>query len=191
MKDNKKKALSASEKILAAADRLFYEEGIQAVGIDKIIKDAGVAMNTLYSYFSSKDLLVEQYLRDRDVRWRKWFNSYLIPHDSLSQNISHIFDALNDWFHERTFRGCAFINAVGELGDSKPVIYNVSKEHKDNIYKDVLNICLDSKINNPEKYAKQILLLMEGAIVRAYLNEDKEAAISAKEIALSLLGNYH
>lgn len=189
MENNKKKALSASEKILNAAERLFYEEGIQAVGIDRIIQEAGVAMNTLYNYFPSKDVLVEQCLRNRDIKWRKWFNSYTRPQASLKENILSLFDALNDWFHESNFRGCAFINAAGELGNSKPDVYKISKEHKENIYLDVLKLCLDSNIPDAEKLAQQFMVLIEGAIVRAYLNDDKDAAICAKEIAAMLLEN--
>lgn len=190
MENNKKKALSASEKILNAAERLFYEEGIQSVGIDRILKESGVAMNTLYKYFPSKDVLVEQYLKNRDIRWRKWFNSYIHSQASPKENILSLFDALNDWFHESDFRGCSFINAAGELGDTKPDIYKISREHKENVYLDVLKLCLDLNMANAEKIAKQLMILIEGAIVRAYLNGDQDAATYGKNIATVLLGDY-
>ncbi len=190
MKSNEEKVLSASEKILNAAERHFYQEGIQSVGIDKILKESGVAMNTLYKYFPSKDVLVEQYLINRDIRWRKWFNSYIHSQASLKENILSLFDALNDWFHESDFRGCAFINAAGELGDTKPDVYRIIKEHKENVYLDLLNLCLASNSPNAEKLARQLMILIEGAIVRAYLNGNQDAAICAKEIAVMLLENH-
>ncbi|MDR1656895.1 MAG: TetR/AcrR family transcriptional regulator [Deltaproteobacteria bacterium] len=184
------KLLPAKERIIKAAERLFYDEGIQAIGIDRIIQEAGVALNTLYKYFPSKAVLVERYLRDRDVRWRKWFNSYTRPEATFKHNILSLFDALNDWFHEETFRGCAFINAAGEFGDTKSDIFEISREHKKNIYLDVLKLCHDSNVINPEKLTRQVMIIIEGAIVRAYLNDDKDAALWAKEVCLLLLENY-
>jgi AcrR family transcriptional regulator len=187
MNENKKKETSASEKILNAAAKLFYEEGIQSVGIDRIIKEADVAMNTMYKHFPSKDLLIEEYLKRRDVKWRAWFMSYAKPDETAQQNILSLFDALNDWFHEDGFRGCAFINVAGELGDSKPDIFEISKEHKELIYADVLKLCKEFRAKEPETLTRQLMILIEGAIVRAYINDDKDAGICAKEIAKELL----
>ncbi|MDR1044606.1 MAG: TetR/AcrR family transcriptional regulator [Candidatus Adiutrix sp.] len=181
------KTPSSKEKILIAAERLFYDEGIQSVGIDRIIQEAGVAMNTLYKHFPSKDALVEQYLRDRDVRWRRWFMSYTRPQASLAENLLSLFEALNDWFHEAAFRGCAFINAAGEFGDSHPDVFQISREHKELIYRDVLRLCVEAGIPDAETLARRMMILIEGAIVRAYLNDDREAAVCAKEVAAKLL----
>ncbi len=188
MKNNEDRVLPIRDKILNAAEKLFYNDGIQTVGIDKIIKEAGVAMNTLYRYFPSKDILVKEYLKNRDQRWRKWFNSHVVPGASLGENISHLFDALNDWFNEETFRGCAFINVAGEVGDSKPDIFEISRSHKEDLYRDILALCYAAEVKEAEKLAKQVSLLMEGAMVRAHLNNDKDAAIMAKEIAMTLIG---
>lgn len=182
-------ALSASEKILNAAKKLFYEEGIQAVGIDQIIKEANVAMNTFYKYFPSKDFLVEQYLKNKDTQWRNWFNSYIKSNATIKQNILNLFDALNEWFHEDSFRGCAFINASGEIGEVKPYILKISKQHKENIYNDILELIKKLEIKNPETVTKQITTLIEGAIVRAYINDDKNAAAYAKSTAKLILEN--
>jgi AcrR family transcriptional regulator len=179
--------LPARERILQTAERLFYDEGIQAVGIDRIIQEAGVAMNTLYKYFPSKETLVTQYLINRDVRWRNWFFGYMRSEASFSENILSLFDALNDWFNEPTFRGCAFINAAGEFGESKPDIFSISRDHKEIIYNEVLKYCQASNIFKAEDLTRQLMILMEGAIVRAYMNDDKAAALCAKEMANLLL----
>ena len=173
MEKENTKSLSAYERILNTAEDLFYQEGIQSVGIDKIIKEAGVAMSTLYKYFPSKDKLIEQYLKNRDIKWRNWFNSYIKDEHSLKENILVLFDALDTWFNESNFRGCAFINGSGEIGETKPYVYEISKFHKENIYNDIYNLFEKSNVPNADKLSKQILILIEGAIVTAYLNGDK------------------
>src|SRR5947209_3679014 len=63
-----------SQRLLDAAERLFYERGVQAVGVDAVVAEAGVATKTLYARFGSKDGLVEAYLRRRDQRWLNWLH---------------------------------------------------------------------------------------------------------------------
>lgn len=184
---NKPSKKPASEKILNVAEKLFYKEGIQAVGIDKIIKESKVAMNTLYKHFPSKDILVESYLKERDIKWRSWLNSYIDKDRSPMANILSIFDALHEWFNSDNYRGCAFINASGEVGGIKSFVHEISKFHKESIYNDILLLLSNSHIKNKEKLVNQIMILIEGAIVRAYISEDKKSAIYAKEVAEIIL----
>lgn len=186
-KNNKKDKISASERIINTAEALFYSEGIQSVGIDRIVEESNVALNTMYKYFSSKDKLVEAYLEDRDIKWMNWLNSYIEKEDAPVNKVLAIFHALEQWFHEDQFRGCAFINASGELGHTKPSVYEISKKHKETLYKTILDILMSTHIEQKEKVAKQLMILIEGSIVQAYLNEEKEAALYAKEIAKILL----
>lgn len=183
----KKKAV---DRILDAAGKLFYKEGIHAVRIEEIIKEANVAMNTMYRHFSSKEELVEAYLRKRDITWRNWFKGNIDEKKSAVENINRLFDALDEWFNEDGFRGCAFINAAGEFGDDKPKIQEINKFHKEMLYKDILELFIKEKYNNPEKIAKQIVTLIEGSIVRAYINEDLDSAKIAKETANIILNSY-
>ncbi|NQV24896.1 MAG: TetR/AcrR family transcriptional regulator, partial [Rhodopirellula sp.] len=118
---SKKPAKSgARERIVEAADRLFYAEGIRAVGIDRIIAEAGVAKMSLYNHFSSKDDLVLAVLQFRDEKITRYFESTIQKHvDDGSDRLNAFFSALKGWFESKGFRGCAFINAVVELADSK------------------------------------------------------------------------
>lgn len=188
MKEVKKTSKpSASERILNVAEDLFYNEGIQSVGIDRIVEESNVALNTMYKHFASKDKLVEIYLKDRDIKWMNWLNSFINKENEPIKKILSIFDALEQWFHEEGYRGCAFINASGELGYTKPIVYEISKNHKENIYNEILQILTTTNIEQKEKIAKQMMILIEGSIVQAYLNGEKEAAANAKEIAVLLL----
>ena len=79
---------SAKERILNAAEELFYNEGIQSVGIDRIVKESHVALNTFYRYFTSKDKLIEAYLKNRDIKWMNWLNDFINQEDEpIKKNI--------------------------------------------------------------------------------------------------------
>lgn len=184
---NKRSKQSASERILSVAEELFYNEGIQSVGIDRIVKESEVAMNTMYKHYASKDKLIESYLKNRDSKWMNWINGFINEENEPINKILSIFDALGQWFSEDNYRGCAFINASGEIGATKPYVSEISKAHKENLYNEILQILITTKIKQSEKIAKQIMILIEGAIVQAYINDEKDAATNAKEIAEFLI----
>src|ERR1700761_6973884 len=99
------------ERILATADRLFYSQGIRAVGVDTVAAEVGISKRTLYNYFPSKDLLIAAYLARRYV-----YPKYT-DRPALEQILGS-FDWMERWFGSEKFRGCPFVNAVTELGDS-------------------------------------------------------------------------
>src|SRR5215475_206873 len=108
----------ARQRILGAADRLFYQNGIRAVGIDRIIAEAGVAKMTLYAHFPSKDDLILAVLRYREECVLGFFRSAIEKHEKRKQDrLRAFFSALKEWFESPGFRGCAFINAALALAD--------------------------------------------------------------------------
>jgi AcrR family transcriptional regulator len=107
-----------SQRLLDAAERLFYERGVQAVGVDAVVAEAGVATKTLYAHFGSKDGLVEAYLRRRDRRWLDWLRNAVDTAESGPARVFAVFDALTQWFTQPNYNGCAFINIAGELSIS-------------------------------------------------------------------------
>src|SRR5262245_51062729 len=105
---------SARERILAAANELFYEEGIHSVGIDRVIERAGVAKASLYNTFGSKDELVRAYLLGRQASREDRITRGIARHETPREKLLGIYDVLAERFAEPAFRGCAFINASGE-----------------------------------------------------------------------------
>src|SRR6266581_8613066 len=102
------------ERILETADRLFYLQGIRAVGVDTIAAEIGISKRTLYNHFPSKDALIAAYLTRRFVAPR--------PSDkSPIEQILGTFDSLERRFAGKDFRGCPFVNAVAELGEDRSV----------------------------------------------------------------------
>ena len=95
---------SARDRILNAASELFYREGVQNVGIDRIIAESGVAKMSLYNHFKSKDALIAAWLQERDVSWRTWFQTtveQLVTEPC--DRILAVFDALHEWLTSLTF----------------------------------------------------------------------------------------
>src|ERR1700712_5209205 len=96
---------SARERLLAAADELFYEEGVHTVGIDRVIERAGVAKATLYTTFGSKDGLIRAYLERRHLRRQERITVGLARFDNPRDRLLGVFDVLGELAAEPGFRG--------------------------------------------------------------------------------------
>src|SRR5262252_6599782 len=108
----------ARQRILETADRLFYQDGLRAVGIDRIIAEANVAKMSLYNHFPSKDDLILAVLKYREEGVLEFFRSAMERHGKKAKNpLRAFFAALKEWFQAPDFRGCAFQNAAIELAD--------------------------------------------------------------------------
>src|SRR5579871_7053506 len=148
---NKKPTMK--ERILETADRLFYLQGIRAIGVDTIAAEIGISKRTLYNHFPSKDALISAYLERRFVQPRA-------SDASPVEQILGIFDSLERRFSAKDFRGCPFVNAVAELGaESKPVrkIAIAFKESRRLWFRDLL---VQIGVPNPEGIATQLVLLV-------------------------------
>lgn len=172
----------ARERILLTAHELFYREGIRATGIDRLILEAGVTKVTFYRHFPSKNDLICAFLEHRHRRWMDWFVEALGRHGS---GVDALSSALAEWFNDPGFRGCAFINSVGELGGVVPEVLEISRRHKKDVVGVVAGHLPPSRRRLQEAHA--LCVAMDGAIVRATFDESPESALLAfKTIAHSL-----
>lgn len=182
---------SARDRILSAASELFYREGVQNVGIDRIIAESGVAKMSLYNHFKSKDALIAAWLQERDASWRTWFQTtveQLVTEPC--DRILAVFDALHEWFDQPDFRGCAFINSTVELADPDHPGYQVCMEHQRAIHDYLLGFVKAANLTNPGTLAQQLVILAEGAIVVAMMQSDAGAAMQAKTVAAILIAQH-
>ena len=176
---------SSAQRILDAAERLYYARGVQAVGVDMVVAEAGVGVKTLYAHFGSKNRLVEAYLRRRDQRWLARLQARL-AHAQPRDRALAVFDALGDWFAEPGFNGCAFINVAGEL-HTNPVLREIAREHKVALRTLLHLAARDAAVADPETLGDRLMLLVEGAIVTAHLEGDQLAAARARSAAAALM----
>jgi AcrR family transcriptional regulator len=175
---------SARERLLETADRLFYEEGIHNVGIDRVLEQSGVAKGSLYYNFSGKDELVHTYLHNRHARWAARIDDELATATTPSGKILAVFDALAELFAEPGFRGCTFINAAAEAQPGS------AEELATKDFRTWLHDLFGSFVaaaGYPDKLAAQLVMLYDGANISAQLDHNPGVAAAAHEAAADLL----
>ncbi|WP_410674698.1 TetR/AcrR family transcriptional regulator [Amycolatopsis sp. cmx-4-68] len=168
----------ANDRLLEAAEELFYAHGVQAVGMDAVRARSGVSLKRLYQTFPAKNDLVEAYLRRRDERWRRSLREFV---HARGDDPLAVFDWLRNWFSEPGFRGCAFINSFGEFGEPAPGVAAAIREHKEQV-----RAYLRGLVSGQNR-ADQLLSLVEGATVLAAITGDPGEASTAREAAKALL----
>lgn len=176
---------TAEARLLDAADTLFYERGIQAVGMDAIRQASGVSLKRTYQLFPSKEHLVEAVLRRRDRAVRAEIEAYTSAGATPTDRILAVFDYLYDWFRQPDFRGCAFINSFAELGGASPTVVDVVRTHKQALADHLA--ALVAAAGRPPAVAAQLVLLANGAMVTAAIAGDAEPARDARAAAQRLL----
>jgi AcrR family transcriptional regulator len=171
--------LPARERILLTAHDLFYREGIRATGIDRVIAEAAVTKVTFYRHFPSKNALICAFLDYRHQRWMAWFIEALQRHGGASQDkgLDALVPSLADWFRDGSFRGCAFINSVGELGGTLSEVVKIGRRHKEEMTTVIASLLPASKHRKQD--AEAVALAVDGAIVRAQFDETPDAALKA------------
>lgn len=174
--------LSARDRLLASADELFYEEGVQAVGIDRIIEHAGVAKASLYKSFGSKDELIRAYLEGRHERRRETILRQLATVESPREKLLAIFDHLAVTFQEPGFRGCAFANASAEARPGSAA-EQTAGNYRVWVRSVFVDLATQAGAPEPAKLARQLHLLYGGASLSARMDHDLSAAAAAREVA--------
>lgn len=171
-------ALSARERILATACELFYVDGVRATGVDRLIADSGVTKVTFYRHFPSKNDLIRAFLDDRHERWMLWFTEALLRHRVVVGNGANaLVPALREWFHHESYRGCAFINAVAEVGGVLPDVHAIAQQHKRAMTKVIAGLLPPSK--RRQQVALALAVAIDGAIVRAQIEMSPTSGLNA------------
>ncbi|GAB3496539.1 TetR/AcrR family transcriptional regulator [Nocardiopsis coralliicola] len=171
------------DALLDAAERLFYGHGIQAVGMDRVRVESGLPLKRIYAYFPSKEDLVVGMLRRRDQRWRSSLAARVERVPDPRERVCAVFDWLADWFGEPGFRGCAWINAHGELGASSPAVRAEVRAHKQAFHDQLAEWVRATGA----PVAEPVFLLAEGAMVSAGITGDPSPARHARAAAATLL----
>jgi AcrR family transcriptional regulator len=180
----------ARTRILDAAYELFSRNGIQAVGIDAVISRSGVARQTLYRHFASKQDLVLAFLERREQEWtRRWLEDEVRAraHEPAARLLA-IFDVFDEWFGRPDFEGCSFINVMLEHPDPTDPVHRASVSYLAGIRAFLEGLIREAGIADAQDFARQWHILMKGSIVAAG-EGDREAARRAKRIGMLLLAD--
>jgi AcrR family transcriptional regulator len=180
----------ARERILESAYELFSRRGIQAVGVDAVIERSGVARQTLYRHFGSKQELVLAFLERREDRWtRGWLQGEVHQRASTpADRLLAIFDVFDGWFHGPEFEGCTFINVMLEHAEAGDPIRRAGIAYLAGIRSFLEGLAREAGIADAENFARKWHILMKGSIVAAG-EGDQDAARRAKVIARLVLAD--
>lgn len=177
------KRSSARERLLAAADELFYGEGVNTVGIDRVIERAGVAKASLYDCFGSKDELIRAYLLGRLAARQARIRGKLAQCGSTArEKILGVFDSMAETIAQPGYRGCAFVRAGAE---AKPgsVVKQVCAESRAWTLSLFTGLARDAGVADAEALGRQLQMLYDGAAVAADADGNHGAAVMARAMA--------
>ena len=177
---------SARERLLAAANELFYNEGVHTVGIDRIIEQAGVAKASLYNTFGSKDELVRAYLQARHASVTQRIMQAVERYDTPRERLLAVFEGQGELFAQPGYRGCAFARASAESYPGDPA-EQAAEAYRRWVRVLLTELAAQAGVPEPEVLAYQLHLLYDGSGQSARMDYDPTAAVAARAAAATLL----
>ncbi|MBT5469856.1 MAG: TetR/AcrR family transcriptional regulator [Nitrospina sp.] len=181
---------SKREQLLQAALGLFCKKGYHGVGVDSISAKAGITKKTLYHHFKSKDEMILAALRHYEERSRNDFmRAVEAKTESPADRLLAVFDVLEEWFREDEFSGCLFVGAMGEYPEEGTPIRRFCQEAKGLTRGYIKTLIEKAELQGADELSEQLMLLIEGAITMAQVNNSSLSAVRAKNAAKVLIQN--
>jgi AcrR family transcriptional regulator len=177
---------SARERLLAAAGELFYREGVQTVGIDRVISHAGVAKASLYNIFGSKEELVRAYLEGRHAETSERITRALTRFRTPRERLLGVFEAQGEQFTDPAFNGCAFVLASAEA-PAGGAVERAADAYREWVRTLFTTLAAEAGVADPDALARQLHQLYDGAGLSAGMDHDPSAATTARAAAAALL----
>jgi AcrR family transcriptional regulator len=176
---------TARERLLAAANELFYAEGVHTVGIDRVIERAGVAKASLYNTFGSKDELVRAYLEGKHSQQARRISRWVERYDSPRERLLAVFESQGELFASPGYRGCAFVGASAESPGQ--LVEQAAADYRGWLRSLLIDLAADAGVAAPEPLARQLQMIYDGASLSARMDHDPDAAAAARATAETLL----
>ena len=179
------------ERLVADAADLLYERGLNGSSVDELCRDLGITKPTFYNPFASKDLLIQEVLELRDARRRASFPEFIAQtRGSPQARILAIFDWLLNWAETPDYRGCPLVNAAIEVTSRASQPRQIARAHKAWMRSELERLARQLGYRRPRSLAKGLMILIEGAVLSAYVEDDPSILRDAKSTAKSLLKDY-
>ncbi|OHT81783.1 TetR family transcriptional regulator [Mycobacteroides chelonae] len=179
------RVLAPSERLLRTAADLFATQGIRAVGIDQILREAGVAKASLYSSYGSKDALIVAYLEELDQRDRNRWNTAVAAQRNPKAKVLTFFDLATAAAKARNFRGCLYANAATEFPGTE---WEPVRRHREWFRATVTALLREAGISRPDNLARQVQLLYDGALTASKIEKSVAPITLARKITRELIG---
>jgi|SRR5215468_5446997 len=180
--------LLTRKQIVAAADELFYSQGLHAVSVDAIADKAGVTKKTFYNHFKSKDDLIGSYLEARDRPTIDRFKEWAGNEGSVADRMVRFFSKLASASQGPRWNGCGFMRATAEFANMQghPAI-TTARVHKARCEQWLLNMVTEEGHADAETIARALMVLIDGAVSQVLIHRDAKYATSAGFAARSLV----
>jgi AcrR family transcriptional regulator len=181
----KTSAVGVRDRLLDAADRLFYQEGVRAVGIDRLLAEADAAKASLYQHFGCKDQLVASYLERKTIDARAHIERYLAD-TPPSQRALKFFDWVVDWAESKDFRGCPLQHTVTELTDAAHPARAIAHAQREWFSERFLDWATAAGLKDAKATARALIVLFDGAVAGSEVDGPQRAR-DARWMARKLL----
>lgn len=166
-----------AELILKTAEKLFVDGGFHATGINKVLKESGVATMTLYRYFPSKNDLVLGVLKYRE---EKYWNALLAL--SGKKSVKQIVNAHCEWISKQNSKGCLFFRALEEYAEVETRVTQFVKDHKQKVLSYIESVAMEEGLSEPHQIASKVALVLEGATAMAEVFSHEKVNAQTKEL---------
>jgi AcrR family transcriptional regulator len=177
---------TARERLLASASELFYNEGVQSVGVDRVIAHAGVAKATLYNLFGNKEGLVLAYLAERHGGTTAGIKAAVDRHGNPRRRLLAVFDAQAQVFAQPGFRGCAFVAAYAEA-PLEGLVAQAAGDYRSWMRALFVDLAEQAGAVDPPELARQLQIIFDGGMIAAWMDHDPSIATSSRAAAEALL----
>lgn len=185
-----KRPSAARTRLIDSATRLFYEEGIHAVGVDRIIEEAGVTRATLYKQFGGKENLVLAYLRNEDEMLRAMFADAGADVTAPAGLVDAVIEGIAADIRLRHTRGCPFINAAAEYPDADGPVRQLIDEHREWFRSTLQAVADGADLEHPAEVAASLVLLRDAALVGGYLDGEERVSPAFERTARSVVESH-
>ncbi|MBA4247190.1 MAG: TetR/AcrR family transcriptional regulator [Microbacterium sp.] len=176
--DNGRPLAPAKLRILEAATALFSQEGIRAVGVDRLIQQSSVTKATFYKHFGSKDRLIQHYVAAASAATLASLDEHIAAHDSPHARLMSLVDAVHADLRHDSFRGSLFVNAAAEFPDPRDPVRIIIASHHEAIAMRVTDLLTAIGHSMPGEAADQIMVAYVGALSWGYVGDPIGASVA-------------
>lgn len=178
-------AAKTRDRLISAANDLFFDHGYHAVGLDQILDRVGVTKTTFYNHFESKDALVIAVLLERDriefSEWMRIMNER--GGDDPRARILALFDLLEDWLADENFKGCMFLKAIAEYPAPNDPVHQAALVHGQNLEEALRKQAELAGATDAASLASQLIMVLTGAILSRHSTGIVDRARTARATA--------
>ena len=177
----------ADARIADRAAELFYKHGITGTGVEALSRAAGISKRTLYERFGSKDGLIAAAFDVRDLPVFAMYTERAEREATPRDQLKALFAALETTIRSPEFRGCPFTSASSELADRDHPAHPIIRRHKERLRRWILARARAAEAADPVKLSRQLMLVLDGALVQSMVENSAKPARDARELAETLI----